>query len=251
MTASAPADRRLPRGRHGIPRETVVQDQRDRILAAMADAMAAHGYVGTSVAAVLKRAGVSRETFYEQFRSKEDCFEAAYERAVELLIARMQDALPPVPDRSAGTGTGGSDSARNPARRPDAPAGPPIGALLDAYLDGLASEPAYARLFLVEVYAAGPKAIARRAELQESFVSLVADILDARTDQQRFACRTMVAALSAMVTAHVAADDLDGLRELREPMLELVRRSGDLFGGVLADPGALDRTDPREHFDPW
>lgn len=230
MTASAPADRRLPRGRHGIPRETVVRDQRDRILAAMAEAMAAHGYVGTSVAAVIKRAGVSRETFYEQFRSKEDCFEAAYERAVEQLIARIQDTLRPPTD---------------------APAEPPIGALLDAYLDGLAAEPAYARLFLVEVYAAGPKAIARRAELQESFVSLVADILDARTDQQRFACRTMVAALSAMVTTHVAADDLDGLRELREPMLELVRRSGDLFGGVPADPGAPGRTDPREHFDPW
>lgn len=248
MTASAPADRRLPRGRHGIPRETVVRDQRDRILAAMADAMAAHGYVGTSVAAVLKLAGVSRETFYEQFRSKEDCFEAAYERAVEMLIARIQDALPPVPNRSAGADD--RESARNPAREPDSQpaAGPPIGALLDAYLDGLASEPAYARLFLVEVYAAGPEAIARRAELQESFVSLVADILDARTEQQRFACRTMVAALSAMVTTHIAADDLDGLRELREPMLELVRRSGDLFGGAPADPGG---TDPGGHFDPW
>jgi len=253
MTASAPADRRLPRGRHGIPRETVVRDQRDRILAAMADAMAAHGYVGTSVAAVIKRAGVSRETFYEQFRSKEDCFEAAYERAVEQLIARIQEALSPVPDRSGGTGADGREPARKPApdSRPDDPADPPIGALLDAYLDGLASEPAYARLFLVEVYAAGPTAIARRAELQESFVALVADILDARTDQQRFACRTMVAALSAMVTTYVAADDLEGLRELREPMLELVHRSGDLFGGVPTEPGARHRTDPREHFDPW
>ncbi len=247
MTASAPADRRLPRGRHGIPRETVVRDQRDRILAAMADAMAAHGYVGTSVAEVIKRAGVSRETFYEQFRSKEDCFEAAYERAVEQLIARIQDALRPAPDRPA------PDRARSGTEigRDSHAAEPPIGALLDAYLDGLASEPAYARLFLVEVYAAGTEAIARRAELQESFVSLVADILDARTDQQRFACRTMVAALSAMVTSHVAADDLDGLRELREPMLELVHRSGDLFGDAPADRVDVPRTDPSEHFDPW
>ncbi|WP_227978948.1 TetR/AcrR family transcriptional regulator [Nocardia spumae] len=214
MTTSAAADRRLPRGRHGIPRETVVRAQRDRILTAMADAMAANGYVGTSVAAVLKRAGVSRETFYEQFRSKEDCFEAAYERAVELLLAHIQESLRAVAARESS---------------------PPIGTLLDAYLDGLAAEPAYARLFLVEVYAAGPKAIARRGELQEAFVSLVADILDARTDQQRFACRTMVAALSAMVTTHVAADDLNGLRALREPMLDLVRRSGDLFGAATAE----------------
>ena len=209
MTAAA--DRRLPRGRHGIPRETVVRAQRDRILTAMADAMADNGYVGTSVAAVIKRAGVSRETFYEQFRSKEDCFEAAYQQAVELLLARIQESLRPPP-----SGT------------------PPIGVLLHAYLDGLAAEPAYARLFLVEVYAAGPKAIARRAELQESFVSLVARILDARTEQQRFACRTMVAALSALVTTHIAADDPDGLHALREPMLELVERSGDLFGAATA-----------------
>ncbi|MEV5647922.1 TetR/AcrR family transcriptional regulator [Nocardia sp. NPDC052254] len=214
MTAAA--DRRLPRGRHGIPRETVVRTQRDRILTAMADAMADNGYVGTSVAAVIKRAGVSRETFYEQFRSKEACFEAAYEQAVELLLARIQESL----RSSAESATDGPQSA------------PPIGVLLDAYLDGLAAEPAYARLFLVEVYAAGPKVIARRAELQESFVSLVARILDARTDQQRFACRTMVAALSALVTTHIAADDPDGLRALRAPMLELVERSGDLFGAA-------------------
>lgn len=236
MTASAPADRRLPRGRHGIPRETIVREQRDRILVAMADAMADKGYVGTSVAAVIKRAGVSRETFYEQFRSKEDCFEAAYERAVELLLGRIRRALRPDPKTDSGPATRAGE--------------PPIGALLDAYLDGLAAEPAYARLFLVEVYAAGPKAIARRAQLQESFVAVVAEILDARTEQQRFACRTMVAALSAMVTNHVATDDPDGLRELREPMLELVYRSGDLFGSALA---ASDnhRSDPGRYFDPW
>ncbi|AHH14899.1 putative transcriptional regulator, TetR family [Nocardia nova SH22a] len=211
------AERRLPRGRHGIPRETVVRTQRDRILTAMADAMADNGYVGTSVAAVIKRARVSRETFYEQFRSKEDCFEAAYEQAVESLLARIQESLRlPADDATA-------DAAV-----------PPIGALLDAYLDGLAAEPAYARLFLVEVYAAGPKAIARRAELQESFVALVARTLDARTEQQRFACRTMVAALSALVTTHIAADDPDGLHALRAPLLELVERSGDLFGAATA-----------------
>ena len=218
------ADRRLPRGRHGIPRETVVRAQRDRILTAMADAMSDSGYVGTSVAVVIKRAGVSRETFYEQFRSKEDCFEAAYEQAVELLLARIQKSLRLLP---VDPGTAG--------REPVSASGTaPIAALLDAYLDGLAAEPAHARLFLIEVYAAGPKAIARRTELQESFISLVARILDARTESQRFACRTMVAALSALVTTHIAADDLDGLRSLREPMLELVGRSGDLFGTAAA-----------------
>ncbi|MBF6173527.1 TetR/AcrR family transcriptional regulator [Nocardia blacklockiae] len=217
--------RQLPRGRHGLPRETVVAAQRDRILTAMADAMAENGYVGTSVAAIIKRAGVSRETFYEQFRSKEDCFEAAYERAVHLLLERI------------------TETARAQADSP-APLEERMDVLLTAYLDALTSESAYARVYLVEVYAVGPKAIARRALLQESFVEMLADTLEARTEPQRFACQTLVAALSAMVTTRIAADDPDGLHALRAPMLELVRRSGDLFGAApaAATEPALSRT---------
>ncbi|MTE11988.1 TetR/AcrR family transcriptional regulator [Nocardia aurantiaca] len=207
------ATRQLPRGRHGLPRETVVADQRDRILLAMAEAMAENGYVGTPVAAVIKRAGVSRETFYEQFRSKEDCFEAAYERAAELMLTGIL------------TATGAEFDGETRTER--------IERVLGAYLEALAGQPAYARLFLVEVYAVGPEAIARRTQLQETFVAMVADVLGAETEEQRFACQTLVAASSAMVTARIAVNDLDGLRELREPLLDLVRRGGDLFGNTV------------------
>ncbi|WP_040685716.1 TetR/AcrR family transcriptional regulator [Nocardia vinacea] len=216
MTESASSARQLPRGRHGLPREEVIASQRERILSAMAEAMVENGYVGTSVAVILKRAGVSRETFYEQFRSKEDCFEAAYERAVELLIANIANAI-----------SGDARDAADPAD-PDR-----MGRILEAYFDGLIAEPAYARLYLVEVYAVGSKAVARRAQLQESFVAMIADVLDARTDQQRFACQTLAAAVSAMVTARIAVDDLAGLRALRDPLLDLVRRSGDLYGEAM------------------
>jgi AcrR family transcriptional regulator len=228
MTEPAGISRQLPRGRHGLPRETVIRSQRDRILGAMAETMADRGYVGTSVTAIIKRAGVSRETFYEQFRSKEDCFEAAFERAVELLLARILAAT------ETPEATGVLDAAQA------SPAGQElrIERLLDAYLAGLSAEPAYARLYLVEVYAAGPKAIARRAQRQESFVAMVADILGAHSEQQRFACQILVAALSALVTARVAAEDFAGLRALREPILELVRRSGDLFGAAPAAAGS-------------
>ncbi|MFJ4656072.1 TetR/AcrR family transcriptional regulator [Nocardia sp. NPDC088792] len=210
MTDSAVTARQLPRGRHGLPRETVVAAQRDRILLAMAEAMTENGYVGTPVAAVIKRAGVSRETFYEQFRSKEDCFEAAYERAAELMLTGILAA------------TGTEFEGETHAHR--------IERLLTAYLDALSAEPAYARLFLVEVYAVGTEAIARRSQLQETFVAMVADILGADTDAQFFACQMLVAALSSMVTARIAVGDLEGLRALREPLLAMIRRSGELFG---------------------
>ncbi|BEK84114.1 TetR/AcrR family transcriptional regulator [Nocardia seriolae] len=209
------ATRQLPRGRHGLPREAVVAAQRDRILLAMAEAMTENGYVGTPVAAVIKRAGVSRETFYEQFRSKEDCFEAAYERAAELMLTGIL------------TATGAEFDGETGAER--------IERLLGSYLDALAGQPAYARLFLVEVYAVGSEAIDRRTQMQETFVAMVADVLGADTAEQRFACQTRVAALSAMVTARIAVGDLDGLRELREPLLDLVRRSGELFGSTVVE----------------
>jgi AcrR family transcriptional regulator len=211
MSDPVVTSRQLPRGRHGLPRETVIASQRDRILTAMAQAMTENGYVGTSVAAIIKRAGVSRETFYEQFRSKEDCFEAAYERAVRLLLDGIEAAIEASPETTR-------------EQR--------IEAMLGAYLDVLAAEPADARLFLIEVYAVGPQALVRRGDVQEAFVIMVADILGAHTPEQHFACQALVAAISAMVTARVAADDPDGLRALREPLLGLLRRSGDLFGST-------------------
>jgi AcrR family transcriptional regulator len=70
----------LPRGRHGLSREAVEGSQRTRLLRAMVDVMADKGYAGTSVADILRRARVSRETFYELFSSKEDCFMSAFEQ---------------------------------------------------------------------------------------------------------------------------------------------------------------------------
>ncbi|WP_280481572.1 TetR/AcrR family transcriptional regulator [Nocardia cyriacigeorgica] len=215
MTDPATSLRRLPRGRHGLPREHVVASQRERILQAMGEAMADNGYVGTSVAAILKKAGVSRETFYEQFRSKEDCFEAAYQRAVELLLDRIAETDAPTADF-------GDDPVERMRR------------LFGTYLQHLADDPASARLFLVEVYAVGAKAVARRIELQDLFVDRIAEVLDARTPEQRFACRTLAAAVGAMVTGKIATDDVAGLLALREPLLELVVRGGELYGQALA-----------------
>ncbi|WP_280452178.1 TetR/AcrR family transcriptional regulator [Nocardia cyriacigeorgica] len=220
MTDPATSLRQLPRGRHGLPREQVIASQRERILQAMGEAMVDNGYVGTSVAAILKKAGVSRETFYEQFRSKEDCFEAAYERAVGQLLDRIAET-------DAAAADPGDRAHVDPIER--------MRRLFGTYLQHLADDPASARLFLVEVYAVGAKAVARRIELQDLFVERIAEVLDARTPQQRFACRTLAAAVGAMVTGKIATDDLPGLLELREPLLELVVRGGQLYGQALAD----------------
>jgi AcrR family transcriptional regulator len=179
-----------------------VRSQRERLLRAMAETMAKQGYVHTSVADVLRAAGVSRETFYEQFTSKEDCFMAAYDAAAGLLLAEIP---------RSGPGAGRLEAFERG---------------VGAYLDALAAEPEFARLFLVEVYAAGPEAIARRVKTQERFVDALSATLDPQ-GTERFALETLVAAIAQMVTSRLAVGDVDGLRALRGPLTDLVARALD------------------------
>ena len=193
--------RRLPRGRHQLQREEVEHDQRVRILVGMAEAMHEKGYVGTPVADVLTRSGVSRETFYRLYSSKLDCFLDAFDVVADALVEQLTPAL-------------------------DGP-GPPLERFargLDAYLDTLTSAPAYARLFLVEVHAAGPEAMERRTALQQRLAEAIADLFDARSAAEQFSCQVVVAAISAMVTGPLVAGDLDAVRRLRQPLVDHVER---------------------------
>jgi AcrR family transcriptional regulator len=192
---------RLPRGRHDLSRDQVVASQRARMLAAMAEAMTELGYVNTPVAEIIKRAGVSRETFYQQFASKQDCFAAALEATIERLASTLATAL----------GTSGS-----PIERFDR--------ALGAYLDALVRDPATARLFLIESYAAGPEVMRRRLLLQQTFVEGIARIFRANSARRRFACDTLVGAIISLVTAHFVEDEVAGLPDLRKPLVGLAHR---------------------------
>ncbi len=70
---------RLPSGRHGLSREFVASNQRERITAATIAVVAERGYNETTVSLIAERAGVSRRTFYGFHGSKEESFFAAYE----------------------------------------------------------------------------------------------------------------------------------------------------------------------------
>jgi AcrR family transcriptional regulator len=82
---TGPIYKRLPHGPHRLERNEVVLHQRARIHGAMVEAIACHGYEGTSVKQVITLAGVSRRSFYEQFANKEECFLTTFD-----LIVRRQ-----------------------------------------------------------------------------------------------------------------------------------------------------------------
>jgi AcrR family transcriptional regulator len=139
----------LSAGRHSLTREVVLASQRGRVLDAMAQAVAEHGYGATTVAHVVALAGVSRKTFYEHFSDKEDCFLALYDTGIAYVLGRLAEAV------------GDETSDGDPRAR--------VTAGLEAFLAVLAEEPAFSRAIIVEVHAAGAQASARRRATLEAF----------------------------------------------------------------------------------
>ncbi|WP_030175280.1 TetR/AcrR family transcriptional regulator [Spirillospora albida] len=203
--------RRLPRGRSALPLEEVARVHRERLCRAMADVMAEKGYIATSVEDVLKRAKVSRQSFYRLFGSKLDCFMAALERSSGLISEWV-------------IGSVATDS--DPLARYDQAIG--------AYLQGIELEWASARLCLVEAYAAGPAALAHRREMQAAIADIHAAVLGVTGERGLRACRMLAASTVALVTLPVAENDREALLGLRPEMVAHVRAlwNAGVFGAA-------------------
>jgi AcrR family transcriptional regulator len=194
----------LPRGRHRLTREEVLASQRGRMLTAMVEAVAEKGLARVTVKDVLLGAGVSRETFYEHFDNKDDCFFEAYDGASQIVQGAIGGAWS---DASTDDVTGLQRLDRS----------------LGAYLGAMASEPLAARVFMIDILAAGPEAVARRYETLEAFTKLIASLVDAQTPTELTRAEAFVGAVSSMVSARLAAGRADELPALREPLLDLAQ----------------------------
>jgi AcrR family transcriptional regulator len=140
---------RLPRGRHGLSPEFVARNQRERLIAGLTQVLYEVGYQRTTVSLIGQRAAVSKSDFYKHFESKDDCFIAAYDAAIELIKARVVEAC------------GRYRADQWAARVRDA-----IAALLAL----LSAEPALASISLVEGLRAGPNIYDRYQAAVETFV---------------------------------------------------------------------------------
>ena len=101
FSAGTPLPRRLPPGRHGIPANLVVEHQRQRLLAALAEALADHGYANLTTTQVSNGASVSTSTFYKHFGNLWDCALAAYVAAADRLCEEIEAACAEADPRSA------------------------------------------------------------------------------------------------------------------------------------------------------
>jgi AcrR family transcriptional regulator len=185
------AGRRLPPGSHGIPADVVARNQRERLVAAMAEVCAEVGYAEATVSAVAKRAGVSSLTFYKQFAGKRDCLLAAHRQ----LLGRLLEEV----DRGCG-----EESSPEPKRR----------AAVRTALALFAADPPSARLLTVEVLAAGPEGVRRHDATAEAFAERLG------TDWVR------AAGILALVGKRVVASEADRLPELEGELVGTLSSRG-------------------------
>src|SRR5262249_18461352 len=75
------------------PRGPLAGGQRERILDATERLVAEKGAAGATIEAIVKAAGGSSVTFYQHLRDKEECFVAAFDRALGELRAEVVAAV--------------------------------------------------------------------------------------------------------------------------------------------------------------
>jgi AcrR family transcriptional regulator len=196
------AGSRLPAGRHGLPREFVARNQRERIITALVDAVAEKGYNDTTVADITKAAAVSRRTFYEHFDGKEECFLAAYDMVVEHIRGAMVVAA------------GAFEEWPQKVR-----------AALATLLRFLAGEPELARLCLIEPIAASGEIAARHRATMREAVEMVRAGRPAHTGTRPLPETTeeaVVGGITALIVRELGAGRAADLEKQLPQLVELV-----------------------------
>jgi len=222
-----PAPRELPRGPHSLSREQVSGSQRQRLVAAMIDAIGEHGYVRTTVADVIARAGVSRKAFYEHFPNKQECFLTAYDTIVAEGAERVRSAYLQAGDMS--------DSARSA-----------IGALFEWAIEN----PRVLRLVMVEIGAAGSAGIERRERVLDEFEALLRERIGLQRAPGTLSSpvlRAMIGGLNSVLYTHAQSGQDSELLDL---VPELARWTASYISQPKMDRRAdrpLGRTGTRAH----
>jgi AcrR family transcriptional regulator len=137
-------------GGHELRREVVAHHQRERILTATVELVAEVGYRALTVAAILKRAAISKLKFYELYDSKEDAFLAALDSGLAEAGERVGEATRVAGDHFAARADAG----------------------ITALLAFCAERPALARAAVLEAPSLGPAAGDRHGQALAAFAPL-------------------------------------------------------------------------------
>jgi AcrR family transcriptional regulator len=197
----------LPRGRHKLSADTVRASQRERALRAMIECVGEEGWAKTTVPDVVARARVSRNSFYEHFEDKTDCFLAALDEAAREILDEML-ALASEPDWITMLRRG---------RR--------------AYLTAWREQPALCRAYFVELSFVGPRGLAQREHNFSQF-ELMFKVLAERAREEHpslpelnaLVPRLLVVGVTDIVGQAVLAGTIDALVDREDELIALIVR---------------------------
>jgi AcrR family transcriptional regulator len=195
---------RLPRGRHGLSPEFVARNQRERLIAGLTETLYEVGYQKTTVSLIGRQAAVSKSDFYKHFESKDDCFIAAYDTAIERIRRCVTEACEESPGEEW------------PQR---------IGNAIEALLKLFTAEPGLASLVLVEGLRAGRGVYDRYQAALESFVQDLRQGAPAAPGGAEVPGATdeaVVGGVASMLGRRILAREIEQLPQLFPEILEFV-----------------------------
>ncbi len=216
----------------GVGREKVSEIQRGRMLTAMMEVAGERGAANATVAHVVARSGVSRRTFYEMFRDREDCLAEAFEVAV----TRACERVIPVYELQRGWQA-------------------QLRATVAALLLFIDEEPDMGRLLVVEALGGGPRVLAHRAEILVRLVQAVDEGRRlAKTPPPPLTAEGVLGGAFALIHTRLLQRDPAPLTDLLGPLMGLI--VGPYLGPAAArkeigrPAPEFDHVARREHRDP-
>ncbi|WP_394780429.1 TetR/AcrR family transcriptional regulator [Undibacterium sp.] len=183
-----------------------------RLLDGMANAVATSGYANTTIADIVRLAGVSRRTFYEHFATKQQCFIALYEAAALGALKVLRNAIDPAHDWQT-----------------------QLERAIAAYLGSLAQNPVLMRTLFIEILGLGEEGLAARRRINEEIVAFMLKVLNGQREQQSRQGQPMQAALSPdiamavvggineLVLQAIERKEIESLLHIAAPALQLIR----------------------------
>jgi AcrR family transcriptional regulator len=186
------------------PDSFLEHEHRGRLLEGMAHAVAEKGYASTTIADIVREAGVSRRTFYEHFAGKAECLVALFEAASHNALKVLRGAIDP------------SHPWQTQVER-----------ALAAYLEGMASNPVLLRTLYVEILGLGLEGLAARRRVNQEIADFMLAVVNGGSRRgpplSAQMAMAVVGGINELVLECIEQDRVDRLVELVGPAAQLVR----------------------------
>jgi AcrR family transcriptional regulator len=180
---------------------------RSRLLEGMAHAVAAKGYADTTIADIVREAGVSRRTFYEHFSTKAECLIALYGAASHNALKVLRDAIDPGHEWQT-----------------------QIERALAAYLGCMAQNPVLIRTLFIEILGLGTDGLEARRRVNQEIADFMLGIVNGVDGGAALGvplsadmATAVVGGINELVLQYIERDRVGDLLELVAPSSQLVR----------------------------